>query len=236
MLGRWPIEIIPDNPPTIAFAKPPSATTARRAAPRLQGERRLRRREREGGDPPPGRQPGGFDRTRPAAAGPPPQGSRGNELSRSVAASLGRACRSRSGSSRPTRSARPARASRCTWSCPSASFTNPVARAIIDQRKELAKDPASAEAVAEILGDLNERPALYRDDTVVFLALRLAAQQLRRDQGKDSIAGVEQLLWDTALRIEDGQHVDGRARAAPAPASGCRTRSQKARPTPRSPS
>ena len=68
----------------------------------------------------------------------------------------------------------------------------------------MAKDPGSAEAVAEILGDLNRRPALYRDDAAVYLALRLTQQRLRRDAGKDTIAAVEQLLWDTALRIEDG--------------------------------
>jgi uncharacterized protein (TIGR02302 family) len=59
--------------------------------------------------------------------------------------------------------------------------------------------------VAEILGDLNKRPALYRDDAVVFLALRVAQQRLRRETGKESIAAVQQLLWDTALRIEDGR-------------------------------
>jgi uncharacterized protein (TIGR02302 family) len=87
---------------------------------------------------------------------------------------------------------------------PERIFHHPVARAIIDQRKELATDPASAEAVAEILGDLNKRPALYRDDAVVYLAVRVAEQRLRREKGKDSIAAVQQLLWDTALRIEDG--------------------------------
>ncbi len=88
---------------------------------------------------------------------------------------------------------------------PERVFHNPVARAIIDQRKELAKDPTSADAVAEILGDLNQRPALYRDDAVVYLALRLARQQLHRDKSKASIAAVEQLMWETALRIEDGR-------------------------------
>src|SRR5205823_14123703 len=93
------------------------------------------------------------------------------------------------GESEPVRMALPERALR-----------HPVARAIIDQRKELAKDPGSAEAVAEILGDLNQRPALYRDDSVVYLALRLTQQRLRHQQDKDTIAAVEQLLWDTALR------------------------------------
>src|SRR5205814_7454169 len=56
---------------------------------------------------------------------------------------------------------------------PERTFNHPIARAIIDQRKELAKDPRSADAVAEILGDLNKRPVLYRDDTAVYLALHL---------------------------------------------------------------
>src|SRR5205823_9615966 len=50
------------------------------------------------------------------------------------------------GESEPVRTALPERV-----------FHHPVARAIIDQRKELAKDQASAAAVAEILGDLNKR-------------------------------------------------------------------------------
>jgi uncharacterized protein (TIGR02302 family) len=87
---------------------------------------------------------------------------------------------------------------------PERSFRHPIARAIIDQRKELTRDPASADAVAEILEDLNKRPQLYRDDTAVYLGLRLAQQRLRRDKGKDTIAGVSELLWDTALRIEEG--------------------------------
>ena len=42
-------------------------------------------------------------------------------------------------------------------------------------------------AVAEILGDLRSRPQLYRDDTVVFLALRVAAgaSAAARRRGRD---------------------------------------------------
>jgi uncharacterized protein (TIGR02302 family) len=87
---------------------------------------------------------------------------------------------------------------------PERSFHNLVAKAIIEERKELAKDPNSAAAVAEILGDLNRRPALYHDDVVVFLALRVAQDELRHDHTPETIAAVEQLLWNTALRIEDG--------------------------------
>ena len=88
---------------------------------------------------------------------------------------------------------------------PERTFNHPIARAIIDQRKELAKDPRSADAVAEILGDLNKRPALYRDDTAVYLALHLGRVRLAHGRDKDTISSVEQMLWDTALRIEDGR-------------------------------
>ncbi len=47
-LGAWPITVVPDLPPTIAFAKPPSAHRPRRAAARIQGNGRLRRREHQG--------------------------------------------------------------------------------------------------------------------------------------------------------------------------------------------
>jgi uncharacterized protein (TIGR02302 family) len=87
---------------------------------------------------------------------------------------------------------------------PEREFHNPVARAIIDQRKELAKGPDSRLPVAEILGDLQSRPQRYANDTLVFLALRVAQQRLRQREDAASTAEVEQLLWDTALRIEDG--------------------------------
>jgi uncharacterized protein (TIGR02302 family) len=66
-------------------------------------------------------------------------------------------------------------------------------------------DPSSRLAVADTLSDLRERPQLYRDDTVAFLGMRLAEERLRLNDDAKSITAVEQLLWDTALRIEDGR-------------------------------
>jgi len=88
---------------------------------------------------------------------------------------------------------------------PERKFEHPIARAIIDQRKELATDPGSRLPVADTLSDLRERPQLYRDDTVAFLGMRLAEERLRINDDANSIAEVQQLLWDTALRIEDGR-------------------------------
>jgi uncharacterized protein (TIGR02302 family) len=203
MLGRWPIEIIPDNPPTIAFAKPPKPTA--RAALRLDYqasddygvESAKAVIHLQGGDPGDAIElelplPGLHLKDAAAVSyhdlSPHPWAGLPVEIRLVASDALGQ-----TGASENVR-----------MNLPERDFHHPVARAIIDQRKELAKDPASAAAVAEILGDLNKRPALYRDDTVVYLALRLAAERLRHTPGKDAVAAVEQLLWDTALRIEDG--------------------------------
>ncbi len=202
-LGRWPMAIVPDTPPTVAFARPPSATP--RAALRLdyrasddygvEGVKAII--SRPGGDPKetiqldlplPGLHLKNAEATSYHDLTPHPWAGLPVEIRLTATDAIGQ-----TGASPAVHMVLPERV-----------FHNPVARAIIDQRKELAKDPGSAEAVAEILGDLNKRPALYRDDAVVYLALRVAQQRLRREQGKQMIAAVEQLLWDTALRIEDG--------------------------------
>src|SRR4029077_4572498 len=56
-----------------------------------------------------------------------------------------------------------------------------------------------------ILDDLNKRPVLYRDDTAVYLALHMAQARLTHGPDRETISVVEQMLWDTALRIEDGR-------------------------------
>ncbi|HKS89229.1 MAG TPA: TIGR02302 family protein, partial [Stellaceae bacterium] len=202
-LGRWPIEIVPDNPPTVAFSRPPSATA--RAALRLDyradddyGVESVKAVISRPGDnsgetieldlPLPGLHLKSAEATSYHDLTPHPWAGLPVEIR--LAASDAKGQR---GESAPVKMVLPER-----------EFHNPVARAIIDERKELNRDPTSAEAVAEILGDLNTRPALYHDDAVVYLALRFAQQQLRRDNSKDLVGAVGRLLWDTALRIEDG--------------------------------
>ena len=59
--------------------------------------------------------------------------------------------------------------------------------------------------VVEVLDDLLEKPDHFFNDTVVFLAINVAGARLLHSGIKDTeIASVQKLLWDTALRIEDG--------------------------------
>jgi uncharacterized protein (TIGR02302 family) len=202
-LGSWPIAIVPDNPPTVAFAHPPSSTP--RAALRLDyratddyGVESVKAVIRRVDDknatpivldlPLPGLHLKEADATSYHDLSPHPWAGLPVEI-RLVATDA----RGQTGTSAPVHLILPER-----------KFTNLVAQAIIDQRKELVKDPASREPVAEILGDLNSRPALYRDDTLVSLALSFAQDRLRHDPEAAAIAGIVELLWDTALHIEDG--------------------------------
>jgi len=88
---------------------------------------------------------------------------------------------------------------------PERTFNHPVARAIIEQRRNLMLDPESHPIVSEVLETLSVRPDRFYDDSVVFLALRTAARRLALSRFvEDAIEPVQELLWDTALRIEDG--------------------------------
>jgi hypothetical protein len=60
---------------------------------------------------------------------------------------------------------------------PERVFHHPVARAVIEQRKQLTLDPSQREMVAETLSDLSLRPKLFNDDTVAFLALRTSRRR-----------------------------------------------------------
>jgi uncharacterized protein (TIGR02302 family) len=202
-LGAWPITIIPDNPPVAAFAEAPRGTS--RAALRLAYQANddygveavklvIRRQDADPNDkleialPLPGLHLKEARATNYQDLSAHPWAGLPVEVSVVATDAIGQ-----TGASEPVR-----------MNLPERVFTNPVAQAIIDQRKELVKDPNSGEPVAEILDDLNKRPAMFHDDTVVYLALRLAALRLRQNDAAAAAAMVVPLLWETALRIEDG--------------------------------
>jgi uncharacterized protein (TIGR02302 family) len=202
-LGRWPIAIIPDYPPKIAFARPPAATP--HAVLRIDYHATddygveavaalIRRRGGKSSEvlkialPLPGlhlkdaRATAYEDLTANPWAGLPVE-------IRLVATDAA----GQKGESAPVRMILPQRI-----------FHNPVARALIEQRKELVKDPSSRLSVAETLGALRRERPLYGGDTLAFLGMRVAQEELRQQSGPQTLAEVERLLWDTALRIEDG--------------------------------
>ncbi|MBT3360800.1 MAG: DUF4175 domain-containing protein [Rhodospirillales bacterium] len=88
---------------------------------------------------------------------------------------------------------------------PERAFLHPTARAIVSERKKLA-DPtpairAEVSAGLDVIGRASQH---FGHDTVVFLALSLAGRRLRYDKRDQAIDAVAELLWETALRLEDG--------------------------------
>ena len=88
---------------------------------------------------------------------------------------------------------------------PEREFNHPVAREIVIERRKLSADSRDARLVGETLGDIAWQPERYADDTTVFLSLRTAARRLFDNPTEETIEAVQQLLWDTALRVEDGK-------------------------------
>jgi uncharacterized protein (TIGR02302 family) len=88
---------------------------------------------------------------------------------------------------------------------PERTFIHPVARAIVAARKNLTADPEGAKAaVFNKLDDIAWDQDQYDNDIVVFMALTTAGRRLLHSEMKTALGQVQKLLWDTALRIEDG--------------------------------
>jgi uncharacterized protein (TIGR02302 family) len=92
---------------------------------------------------------------------------------------------------------------------PERQFKEPLARALIEQRRSLARDPSTAPLVAKALDALSIAPEQFIPDRRNYLGLRTAyfmAYRFRVTSGEAprEIEDLQQLLWDLALRVEDG--------------------------------
>jgi uncharacterized protein (TIGR02302 family) len=207
-LGSWSMEIVPDRPPTIAYQKPPQPTvhaatgiaytasddyglaTARAEIRRTYEKGAIIGKEMTtlelalpGRNLTTARESAFHDMAPHKWAGMP-------VVMELVAVdALGQEGRSEA----------------LRFTLPERQFNNPVARAIIEQRKRLTSEPHKREDIVRRLVEIASDPATYQHDTVVFLALITARGRLTLDQGEKSLEPVRGLLWDTALRLEDGR-------------------------------
>ncbi|MBI1208232.1 MAG: TIGR02302 family protein [Azospirillum sp.] len=211
-LGHWAISVKPDAPPTIVLAEPPSATehfalkldyvvaddygvdTARAELRRPRGDPAEDAKAVEspvlglpltvpGGRPKQAQAVSFHDLTAHPWAGLP-------VLVRLVATD---------GAGQTGQSAE------TTVVLPERRFNHPVARAVIAQRKHLVEqgDPVRV-AVSRALSALSSRPAAFQGDLTTFLALRVAVARLLLSGEDGTLDEVVNLLWETALRIEEG--------------------------------
>jgi uncharacterized protein (TIGR02302 family) len=87
---------------------------------------------------------------------------------------------------------------------PERTFTKPLAKAVVEQRKRLVREPDSVESVSRALEALTLGGEKVIDNSFIYLSLRDAYWRLATDDSRVSVASVVDQLWTVALRIEDG--------------------------------
>ena len=91
-----------------------------------------------------------------------------------------------------------------TFVLPEREFQNPLARAIVEQRRILLFSPGSYLDVRLALDALAIAPDKFPIDSSSYLMLRSAYRQLRQEPSKELFKTVADQLWQLALRIESG--------------------------------
>jgi uncharacterized protein (TIGR02302 family) len=87
---------------------------------------------------------------------------------------------------------------------PARKFRNPLAAALVEQRRKLALSPGQHRQVADALDALTIAPELFVPDTTVYLNIRTAYRRLGNPDSAETVQSVIDQLWETALRLEDG--------------------------------
>ena len=87
---------------------------------------------------------------------------------------------------------------------PEKPFANPIARALVEQRRSLVLDPGERNQVAAALDAMMIEPDAFGESSGVYLGLRFAADMLAQAQSKPQLVAVADYLWGMALQIENG--------------------------------
>ncbi|WP_342106443.1 TIGR02302 family protein [Methylobacterium sp. SI9] len=92
---------------------------------------------------------------------------------------------------------------------PARPFRDPLARALAEERRRLVTAPDTDRPwVQSALDALLVAPDMFTPQPAVFLGLRTATERLRRARGDSDLVAVADLLWEMALKIEDGDLSD----------------------------
>lgn len=91
---------------------------------------------------------------------------------------------------------------------PAKRLTKPLARAIIEQRRNLALDAESVGQVAGAIDALLIAPEKFINDAGHFFGLKMIDRALARASTDDQLREVMDLMWTVARQIEDGDLSD----------------------------
>ena len=97
-----------------------------------------------------------------------------------------------------------ARSETKTIMLPERPFSNPLARAVIEQRRILALDANRKRRVLDLMDAITLRPEDTFDNMSHYLVLMSARSRLKMAENDDALRDVVSYLWQIALGIEDG--------------------------------
>ena len=97
-----------------------------------------------------------------------------------------------------------ARSETRTFTLPGRPFGNPLARAVIEERRLLALDANAKPRVLALMDAITLRPEDTFDNMTHYLAIMSARSRLKLAGTDDQLRDVVAYLWDVALGIEEG--------------------------------
>lgn len=95
-----------------------------------------------------------------------------------------------------------------TFKLPLRRFTKPLARALVEQRRNLAMDANYALTLTDIIDVITIRPEQFDENLGVFIALASIKRGLLDARDDDDLRQVVDDLWDLAVGLEDGNLSD----------------------------
>lgn len=87
---------------------------------------------------------------------------------------------------------------------PQRPFTKPLAKALVEQRRNLVLEPSQRSRVAASLNGLMLEPEKFGVENGVYLGLRVASSGIAHARSNAELIDIADLLWSMALQIEDG--------------------------------
>jgi uncharacterized protein (TIGR02302 family) len=97
-----------------------------------------------------------------------------------------------------------ARSETKTIALPERPFSNPLAKAVVEQRRILALDANRKPHVLDLMDAITLRPEDTFDNMSHYLGIMSARTRLKMADNDDELRGVVSYLWEIALGIEEG--------------------------------
>ncbi|MER2268466.1 TIGR02302 family protein [Methylobacterium oxalidis] len=92
---------------------------------------------------------------------------------------------------------------------PARPFKDPLARSLAEERRRLVTEPDAARTrVQTALDALLIAPEQFTPQPSIYLGLKTATRRLRQARTDEALTEVADLLWEMALKIEDGDLSD----------------------------